>query len=251
MTASFTSTVVRDSDPKRWLAELALNVADGSLQDNIVRVAVTIDQAYGSDLDPDKITRGSDEDYALPPGIKARWLQLGYMARGQMHPASIRLGCVADLENPPRGILRYIEKWRVFNRETSDRELEIGRQVKKGIEAFRTANGEPLLQIRGSELAGENPNWRGYGEIGASPDVAQVCITCIQPIKHANGMWRHEDTGRAEVYDESPCPACNGSRAVPSRRKGDYEKCQDCLLTPGVKSTLNHLADPEQEGRKV
>lgn len=248
MTATFSSQAVPHSRPDEFLRELDLNV--DIVFDNIVRLAMVTEEGYESDLNPN-ISRHSRDNDALHPSIKARWLQGGYVARGQMYPFSALCGLVADLVNPCARVKKNLDLWATRNRQTSEREQELIRLLRAGIEKHRNADGTCLLEIRTGRLTGEDPGWRAHEDIAAVAQ-AQVCITCIQPIRFSNAQWRHEDTGRAEVYDESPCPACNGSRAVASRRfKGEYDRCQACLTTPGVKLTLSHLADPEHEGRKV
>lgn len=241
MTATFSSQAVRHSRPDEFLRELDLNAE--IVLDSIVRMDVITDVGYTHQLMP-SIGRNTPDDTALPVGIEARWLHAGYSARGQIYELSAFIGLVGDLEKPPRNIRSHIEAWRTKNRETSERELELVRQLEAGIKAHGR------LEIRTGGLHGEDPGWRAHEDIAAVAQ-ARLCITCIQPIHFSNNAWRHDSDGRAELYDEAPCATCKGTRAVPSRRKGDYEKCQDCLLTPGIKLTLSHLADPDREGRTV
>lgn len=238
MTSTFSSTEVRFSRPDEFLRELAYSVDHDAVDYKIVRLAVVTEQGTQGDLIPG-MKGFPDGDRPLHPDIKARWLQVGYTSRGQLVKLSAFLGLHrdgADLD----------DRWRTRNCETSDRELELVRTMTEGIEAHKG------LEIRDGGLHGESPNWRAHEDIAAPQDVAQLCITCLEPIYHANGAFRHKATKRAEAYDEAPCPACKGSRAVPSRDyPGEYDRCRACETTPGVKLTLNHLADNEIEGRKV
>lgn len=243
MTSTFASLEVRFSRTDEFLNELALAVKDEAVDYNIVRLAVVSQQGTKGDLNPN-LFGTPDGNKPLHPTIKAHWLEAGYTSRGQMVKLSALLGLVKD-GAVPNETEPSIEAWRTKNRETSERELELVRQLEAGIKAHGR------LEIRTGGLHGEDPGWRAHEDIAAVAQ-AQLCITCIQPIHFSNGQWRHDSDGRAELYDEASCPKCKGSRAVPSRDyPGEYDRCRDCTTTPGVKLTLNHLADPEQEGRKV
>ena len=231
---------VRHTRPDEYLRELALNVQDRSLQDGFVRLAVVRHRATRGDLNPN-LKGWPDGDKPLHTSIEARWLEAGYVARGQMYRLSTYLG-LAKTERQRDETDGSWERWQTISRETSEQELELVHQLSDGIKAHEG------LEIRTGGLHGEDPGWRAHEEI-AAPQAPQVCATCEQPIRFSNAAWRHEDTGRAEIYSAVPCPACSGTRVVQGRR--GEERCRACETTPGMQLTLEHLADPATKGRLI
>lgn len=264
MTATFSSQAVRHSRPDEFLRELDLNAE--IVLDSIVRMDVITDVGYTHQLMP-SIGRNTPDDTALPVGIEARWLHAGYSARGQIYELSAFIGLVADLEKPPRNIRNHLEAWRTKNRETSERELELVRQLEAGIKAHGR------LEIRTGGLHGEDPGWRAHEDIAAVANPIQACATCRQPIYYANDAFRHKSdftdayvgdgdeplfgemvikAGREEAFIELPCRTCGGSKSILADRRTDRrERCPDCVTTNGKALKLHHIADPIAAGRRV
>ena len=107
------------------------------------------------------------------------------------------------------------------------------------------------IHLRGGSLVEAHDIWTPEPEMEITAPEPLKCATCAQAIYYANEQWRHQASGQAEVY-ESPtplCPTCLGSAGA--MVGGRLRNCQDCRASPGVRITLNHLADPKVGGRKV
>lgn len=259
MTSTFASLEVRFSRSSEFLNELALAVKDGAVDYDIVRLAVVSQKGTYGDQSP-QLFGTSDGNKPLHHTVKARWLEAGYTSRGQMVKLSALLGLV-------REGAELNDRWRATNTATSERELELVRQLEAGIKAHAR------LEIRTGGLHGEDPGWRAHEDIAAVADVAQACATCGQPIYFANDAFRHKNdftdayvgdgdepvfgelvikAGREEAHIQLPCRTCGGSKSIlVDRRTERRERCPDCLTTNGKRLVLHHVADNAVAGRKV
>lgn len=270
---------VRFSRPDEWLRELAMDLEEEAVADNMARIAITHSQATNGDRKP--WLRGSKQgDESGPPWYQVRWIQANYVARREMGGQLVKLsghcGVICSIgEAMANGIgwkflaaenqERLRASWLKKNRETEDRELELSNLLTAGVLALG-------VKLRTGNMHGFDPNWRAQdvNEI-AAPTPDRNCATCGQPIYHSNEIWRHRNTtsepyvnalvddtfgelithaGREEAWIETVCPHCQGSTKVPAG-KGPGQRCDECTMTPGKRRRLHHLADPEIRERKV
>lgn len=268
---------VRFSRPDEWLRELALDVEEGIVADNLARIAVTHSQATMSDLQP--TLKGKDDRPSWPWFVN-RWVEANYVARGQLVKLSGYCGVMCNISEATAHRLGWAALagddrearralWLETNRKAEDRELELSNLLVAGVQAQG-------VRVRSGNMHGFDPNWtaRDVNEI-STPAPDKTCATCSQAIYFSNELWRHRQTtsepyvaalvddvfgelvthaGREEAWIETDCPYCHGSRQRQVIGRGGREtteRCSECSMTPGKARRLHHLADPEIADRKV
>lgn len=228
---------VHFTHPDPWVRDLEKDAAAGAIDHNVVRTAVTSSPAHWSQA-PGSPQRAFD----TRPMVwhRSRYVEASYVARGQMVKLSAYCGIAwSAAHDEPESSRPWSEATGLLIQAAARRVLV----AMSRIPDLDVRNGESL------HLHAADPWVAGVQEqIDPLPELN--CATCLQPVYYANGLWRHRGDSRAEAFDRDVCPECDGRLEVPGLR-GRMRRCGRCAMSPGEILILNHLADPDEAGRKI
>jgi len=218
--------------PEQFLAELAADVEDDAVTGNIVRLAIVSGQPPGGVFGMDR--------------AKSWYVEASYTStRNQLVKVSIGCGWFGA---PGSQFVNADEN----EGDVKNRLRQISHKLEAGIRLH------PAIRLRGGSLREGDGAW-SIGEADIEDVPAEICASCQEPIYFANEAWRHEGSKQAEAYDNASCDPCRGrGRALGGRRPRTASPsaaspgslCPECHGTGAIR-TLNHLADPAFEERKV
>ncbi len=183
--ASVASDETHWTNPVDFIADLEADARIGSIEDNLVRLAIinataTVEQVEGG------WTPGGDRKVRT---YLSKHVEASYRARGSLHKLSCYCGvALKDNVTDPR----WIEAGMAVTEET-------GKALQAALRKIQTALHPLGLDVRGGGFAIPDGHWTAHpdGAIEAPPTLR--CAMCEIEIYHSNGHWRDAD-GKYEVW---------------------------------------------------
>lgn len=206
----------RTTDIDAWLRNLATDEAGGDIIDPIVYLSVTSHLACINDVLGKRVIGGDRE----AEQYRRRNVEASYVRHDTIQKVSVYCGVVCIVPNPTGNALEA-------SKRTGEAVTTALRKIQTGL------SRHPGLQVRSGlalHLHSITEAWSAGPEDAIEAPTTLQCATCGEDIYWANQQWRHASDGRAEAFD-TLLGRLPGTR-LPRRK-------------------LNHLADPEQEGRTL
>jgi hypothetical protein len=194
---SVAASEVRTTDITSAIQWLQADAAAGNVEDNLVWLArtagpATVEQVLGH------WAPGGDRE---AHGWQALYVELSWLARGQLHKLSSYCGIAA--RDGREGEIS--QKTALRLRETEHRLQAVLSQLRK----------DHAIVVRGGgamHLHDIDQPWQAHPDELIQPPATDTCAVCSEPIHYSNGQWRGED-GKHEVGVEVPCDRCASANA--------------------------------------
>lgn len=217
---SVAATEVRTTDIESAVQWLEADAAAGVITDNLVWLSRTggpanVEQVVGH------YVSGGERD---APGWRSVFVELAYLARGQLHKLSVYCGIASrDGGMGERTLL------------TAQRVQETERRLQTVLARLRQDHG---LEARGGgalHLHDLAP-WLAHPDDSITAAAPITCAVCGEVIHYSNGQWR-DGSGRYEVGKSVPCNRC-----INGQTRG--RQCQVCHGS-GTRQQFDHVHGTE------
>ena len=173
---------IKFTDAIAFVEVLRADADLGAIEDNIVWLARTAGSAT-----LDQITgRWNPNGDRIIPGWRSMYVEVSYLARGQLHKGSFYCG--------PALIEASTNDARTLRTATALLDMERRMQAAVG-----KASREYKLTIRGGgamHLFDVGTPWQAHPDHPIEPVPELTCKHCGEEIYHSNEAWRHKSTGR-------------------------------------------------------
>lgn len=223
----------RGTDPEAFITRALRDARNHAIDDDEICIAVVGGMATIREVEGCWSAGGE----RLNTLYVRRVVEASYFKRGKLIKLSVYCGVTLrkDVTEP-----EYIAAGLELASRCADAIRETGGKLRRRLGALQDLGIEI---VNGHSNVIDEAMWSAGPESLIEPLEDVVCASCATPIRWFHDAWRHEG-GRAEAYDEVPCPRCGGSRDDNGRR------CRSCMASPGIRLVLNHVADPEEAGKQ-